>query len=53
MVELTKKATSAITPIAPSAIVEGLVGVTLLKSNVPYPDRTKTPALITVMVAHS
>lgn len=48
MVELKKKASAAVTPINPGAIVSGLIGVTILNGNQPYPDQTITPSMMTI-----
>ncbi len=53
MVELTKKAAAAVTPINSSAIVAGLIGVTLLNGNQPYPTQTTTPLNLSVSATHS
>ncbi len=53
MVELRKKASAAVTPINPSAIVSGLIGVTILNGNQPYPTQTITPTNLAVSVSHS
>jgi len=53
MVELRKKVSAAVVPINPSAIVSGLIGVTILNGNQPYPDQTITPANLTVSASYS
>jgi hypothetical protein len=53
MVELKKKSATAVVPINPSAIVSGLIGVTILQGNQPYPAQTITLTNLAVSVIHS
>ncbi len=53
MVRLKKKASAAVTPINPDAIVAGLIGITILNGNQPYPDQTQTPTNLSATASHS
>ena len=50
MVRMEKKTLSCVQPLNPGAIVAGLIGVTILNGNQPYPDQTITPKNLTVSV---
>ena len=54
MMDLIKQVTyNAATPINSGAILSGLIGVTILNGNQPYPANTISPSNLAVSVNHS